>query len=498
MIHGGLRYLEHGELGLVFESVSERRVQSMMAPHLVRPLPFLVPIYENNKVGVEKMNIGLWIYDTLALFRSHRMHKTFRGKKARKLEPLVIQEGLRGAIEYYDCFTDDARLVLENIIAARAAGADCNSYTEVLEIQRNRSGDRVSAVRVRDVITGEERTVATNAVIIAAGPWTDTVAGPLGLGFKSNLLRPTKGVHLVFPHEKLPINRAVTVISPVDGRVMFAIPWRRRVVIGTTDTDFDGDPNEVHATADDARYLCESANSYFPSANFTPDDVIATWAGLRPLINEEAEDESDVSREHQIFVRKDGVVLIAGGKLTTYRLMAKETVKKTVEWLEDHGGDALEKRKLARPRTKTRPLPGADGLESLSSKGVNKLAKQVASAHQVDRELADHLAWTYGVRAHNVARLIAAEPALGELMQSDLPHVWAEVDFAVQEDLAATVDDVLSRRIPLLLTGLNQGLDIAEKVADRMAELSGWDSARRERELERYRRTVANSRLFRD
>ncbi len=442
------------------------------------------------------MNLGLWIYDTLALFRAPRMHKTFRGDKARELEPLIVQDGLRGAIEYYDCFTDDARLVLENVIAAGAAGAECNSYSEVIDIERRRSRGCVSAVRVRDSITGEERTVGTHAVVIAAGPWTDKVAGPLGLGFKSQLLRPTKGVHLVFPLEKLPIKRAVTIISPVDDRVMFAIPWRGRVVIGTTDTDFDGTPDEVHATPEDARYLCESANAYFPSADFSPSDVIATWAGLRPLVNEDAEDESDVSREHQIFVREDGVVLIAGGKLTTYRIMAKETVKKAVEWLRN-GGDALEKRKIVRPRTKKRPLPGAAGLEDASGKGVKKLAKQLSALHDISKELGEHLAWTYGVRAHKIADAVANNDALGELLADDLPHVWAEIDFAVKEDLARTVDDVLSRRVPLLLIARDQGLGIAPRVADRLAELRGWDPERRAVELERYRHTVANSRRFR-
>lgn len=495
MIHGGLRYLEHGEIGLVFESVSERRVQSTVAPHLVRPLPFLIPIYVNNRVGLETMNLGLWIYDTLALFRAPRMHKTFRGDKAKKLEPLLRSDDLRGALEYYDCFTDDARLVLENIIDAAGAGADCSSYTEVIDIERERAGGRVSAVRVRDRLSGVERRVRTRAVLVAVGPWTDEVAGAFGIEFKSKLLRPTKGVHLVFPHEKLPLERAVTIISPVDGRVMFAIPWRRRVVIGTTDTDYSGRADDVHADAEDARYLCESANAYFPSASFSPSDVLATWAGLRPLVNEDAEDESDISREHEIFVRGDGVLVIAGGKLTTYRLMAKEMVKAAIKWLDSE--DALDDRKLRRPRTKKRPLPGAAGLSDPSPKGVKRLARQLARDHDIDRELAEHLAWVYGVRAARIARAIAADPALGEPLQPDLPYVWAEIDFAVEHDLARTVDDVLSRRVPLLLVGADQGLDVAEKVADRIAERLGWSAETRDSEIARYRRTVADSRRYR-
>ena len=495
MIHGGLRYLEHGEIGLVFESVSERRVQSTVAPHLVRPLPFLIPIYVNNRVGLETMNIGLWIYDTLALFRAPRMHRTFRGEKAKKLEPLLRQDDLRGALEYYDCFTDDARLVLENVVDAASAGADCSSYTEVLAIERDRPRGRVSAVRVRDRLTGAERRVKTRAVLVAVGPWTDEVAGRFGIEFKSKLLRPTKGVHLVFPHEKLPLDRAVTIISPVDGRVMFAIPWRGRLVVGTTDTDFSGRADEVHADAEDARYLCESANAYFPSANFSPGDVISTWAGLRPLVNEDAEDEGDISREHEIFVRGDGVLLIAGGKLTTYRLMAKEMVKEAIKWLRDDG--ALDERKLRRPRTKRRPLPGAAGLSDPSPKGVKRLARSLAGDHDLDRELAEHLAWTYGVRGQAIARAIAADRSRGERLQDDLPYVWAEIDFAVEHDMARTVDDVLSRRVPLLLVGADQGLDVAGAVAARIGEHLGWSAETRDQELARYRRTVADSRRFR-
>ncbi len=233
LIHGGLRYLEHGEIGLVFESVSERRVQTTVAPHLVRPLPFLVPIFQDTKPGLEVMNLGLWIYDSLALFRAPRMHKTIRGAKAANaVEPCLRTDGLRGVIEYYDCATDDARLVLENILDATALGADCRNYTEVTGLVRGADG-RVGAVRVRDVLTGAEAEVACRAVVIAAGAWTDEVVDRFAIPMGRSLLRRTKGVHVVIPHERLPLARAITMISPVDGRVMFAIPWRDRTVLGT-------------------------------------------------------------------------------------------------------------------------------------------------------------------------------------------------------------------------------------------------------------------------
>jgi glycerol-3-phosphate dehydrogenase len=279
---------------------------------------------------------------------------------------------------------------------------------------------------------------------------------------------------------------------------MFAIPWRNRLVLGTTDTDFDGDPDEVWADPEDARYLCESANQVFPDAHFDPANVIATWAGLRPLIHEEAEAASDVSREHQIYVRNDGVLLIAGGKLTTYRLMAKQAVRAAVRWLRDVDSDLFEDRVIARPRTKIRPLPGAAGLEAPGPAAMRRLAGQLAAEHELAPATAAHLTDVYGVRAREVVELMQSDPALAEPMQPDLPYVWAEVVFAVERDLARTVDDVLARRVPLLLVGLDQGLDVAERTAELMAQRLGWDDAVRERELARYRRQVADSRRFRD
>jgi glycerol-3-phosphate dehydrogenase len=496
LIHGGLRYLEHGEIGLVFESVSERRVQTKLAPHLVRPLPFLVPIYKGNRPGLEIMNIGLWIYDSLALFRAPRMHKTFRGRKAATaIEPNLKTDGLRGVIEYYDCATDDARLVLENILDARELGAECHSYTEAVRVERDGRG-RVTAVVARDRFTGSERAVKCRAVVVAAGPWTDELVGKLALPVERALLRRTKGVHIVVPHERLPVRRACMLISPLDHRVMFAIPWRERTVIGTTDTDFTGTADDVWADDWDVRYLCDSANAYFPQANVAPTDVIATWAGLRPLIASEAGEESDISREHEIFVRDDAVTIIAGGKLTTYRRMAKEALNLTIKWLK-HNDPGFAADRLERVATKHRPLPGAVGLASDDLAGVAAIGHALIADHGVDAEIATHLCGVYGVRARIIGAAIAADRAQGARINADLPYVWAEVDFAVTHDLAKTITDVLARRVPLLLVGRDQGLDVAAEVGQRMASKLGWSPAELERQIAEYKTEVADSRRFR-
>jgi len=498
LIHGGLRYLEHGEIRLVFESVSERSVQMRVAPHLVRPLPFLIPIYKGVRPGFEIMNVGLWIYDSLALFRVPRVHKAFRGTAAAlALEPQLRPAGLRGAFEYYDCATDDARLVLENALDAIALGAECHTYTEVVRFERN-ADRRITGVAVRDRLTGKEWSVQARAVILAAGAWTDEMIQRFELPITRPLLRRTKGVHIVLPRERLPLARAITLISPLDGRVMFALPWRERSVLGTTDTDYDGTADGVAADADDVKYLCESGNGYFPGANLSSSDVIATWAGLRPLIapppkTEEGVDESAVSREHEVFTRNDGLVIIAGGKLTTYRRMAREAVGKTLDLLRDLGDEPVNHKET----TKHRPLPGAVGLDSANLEGVAEIGRRLMAEYKLDVDTATHLCGVYGARAPELGAAIANDRALGHRLDPELPYVWAEIEFAARRDLARTVEDVLARRVPLLLVSRDQGLGVCDQVAAMLARLHGWDDATIAQQLAEYRAEVALSRRWR-
>ncbi len=493
MIHGGLRYLEHGEIGLVFESVSERRVQTRVAPHLVRPLPFLIPIYKGVRPGFEVMNIGLWIYDSLALFRAPRLHKAFRGSKAAlALEPQLRPEGLRGALEYYDCATDDARLVLENAIDATALGAECHTYTEVLGFER-RADQRIAGVTVRDRLTGKTWSVAARAVILAAGAWTDEMIHRFDIPMQRPVLRRTKGVHIVLPRERLPLARAITLISPVDGRVMFAIPWRERSVLGTTDTDYVGSADDVAADAGDVKYLCDSGNGYFPGANLSPKDVIATWAGLRPLIAAPPNvDESAVSREHEVFTKHDGLVIIAGGKLTTYRRMARQAVHQTLELLRELGETVTPKRDT----TKHRPLPGAVGVETPDLDGVAVIGRRLMTVHGLDVDTATHLCGVYGARAVELGDAIVRDRTLGVRLDPELPYVWAEIEFAARRDLARTVEDVLARRVPLLLVSRDQGLGVCDAVAAKLAPILGWDAAMTAKLVDEYRAEVAMSRRW--
>jgi glycerol-3-phosphate dehydrogenase len=349
-------------------------------------------------------------------------------------------------------------------------------------------------VVVRDRLADKTWSVPCRAVVLAAGAWTDEMIRRFEIPFDRPLLRRTKGVHVVVPRERLPLSRAITLISPVDHRVMFAIPWRERSVLGTTDTDFADSADTVAADADDIRYLCDSANGYFPGANLEPGDVIATWAGLRPLIAARPDvDESDVSREHEVFTKPDGLVIIAGGKLTTYRRMARETVNRTLDVLRELGETAV----ASAESTKHRSLPGALGVEPANLEGVAAIGRRLMHDHQLDVDSATHLCGVYGARAHLLATAISADRSLGERLDPELPYLWAEIDFAARHDLARTVDDVLSRRVPLLLVSRDQGLGVCERVAARLAGALGWDAAMTARMLDEYRGEVALSRRWR-
>jgi glycerol-3-phosphate dehydrogenase len=286
------------------------------------------------------------------------------------------------------------------------------------------------------------------------------------------------------------------LISPIDGRVMFALPWRDRSVLGTTDTDFAGTADEVAADAADVKYLCDSGNGYFPGANLTPADVISTWAGLRPLIAAPPNvDESEISREHEVFTRNDGLVIIAGGKLTTYRRMARETVNKTLDLLEEISD--FDRSTVKKESTKRRPLPGAVALDPVDLEGVAAIGRRLMDEHGLDVDSATHLCGVYGGRALELGAMIVADRTLGERIDPELPYVWAEVDFAAKRDLARTVEDVLARRVPLLLVSRDQGLSVCDRVAQRLAAILGWDAVAIGQMLDEYKAEVDLSRRWR-
>ena len=502
LVHGGLRYLEMGEFSLVFEAVSERRVLMEIAPHLVLPLGFLFPVYKGSRRGVFTINIGMWLYDGLSLFRSPKIHRNLSTEDALLEEPALRPTDLKGAPLYYDCSTDDARLTLENALDAAQHGADVLTWTKVIAIHRDGTG-KATGVRVLDQISGEERDIRARSLLNATGPWTDQTRRLAGI--EQQILRPTKGVHVVVRAERLPIKNAVVCFHPEDGRVLFAVPWQDRVYIGTTDTDERGDPAAVCATAGDVRYLLDAGNHYFPDAKLQPADILSTWAGLRPLINpgDGAGAASSVSREHEILVDASGMITIAGGKLTTYRKMAGEIVDRAVALLRITGGRDLKDLKDA--HTARHPLPGAVGWPEDDDRARGEQAIQEIFPdgdqkidNKIDADTARLFCNTYGTRGSDVARLMAADQSAASRLLPDRPERMAQVDFAVTRELARRLSDVMIRRTQLYFRDPDQGLGAVPAIAARMARLLGWSEERTGTEIADYRAEVALSRSWKD
>jgi glycerol-3-phosphate dehydrogenase len=490
LIHGGLRYLENYEFSLVFEAVSERKTLQDIAPHLVNPLGFMFPIYTTSRVGVNTLRAGLWVYDGLSMFRSPKLHRTYSPSQATEAEPLLEGKGLKGAPLYYDCATDDARLTLETIIDAHLHGACVMTYTPVTGLVQDDSG-HVEGVRVRDLIGNRTAQIRAKAVVNATGPWTDRTRG-MGAGGRK-LLSPTKGVHIVVPGDRLPLRWAVVCNHPVDKRVLFAIPWGEETYIGTTDTFYEGDPAEVAADSADIDYLLDAANAYFPSTKLVREDVISTWAGLRPLIREDGAAEGAVSREHEIVLGPDLLITIAGGKLTTYRRMGKEVVRKALEVIKLTTGQLPHMRD---PKTGRDPLPGAVGWPEDDNAG--RIAALIRDkAPPLSEATAQHLANRYGTRGIDIAELCMTNQRLLEPLVPGRPEVLGLVDWAVKDELAERVADVMTRRTQLYFRDRDQGLGAVEKVAARMAELLGWDAERRTQEVLNYQSEVGRSRAWR-
>ncbi len=305
MIHGGLRYLENYQFGLVFQCCSERRVMRKVAPRLVRPLPFLYPLYRGQRPAPWKLRAGLTLYDTLSLFRNVQRHRWLGPEEVARREPILGGRGLLGAARFYDAQVDDARLTMEVARAAHRAGAVVANYAEVVGLLC--AGGRVHGAAVRDRVHGREVEVRARVVVNATGVWADEVRRH-DLHYRGHTVRPTKGVHLLIPYDRLPTQHAVTFDSPRDGRHVFLFPWsKRHSIVGTTDTDYEGDLDRPAATWEDVEYLLEALAFVFPGAQVGPDDVISTYAGLRPLLYAEGRPYA-LSREHQILESPSGPV----------------------------------------------------------------------------------------------------------------------------------------------------------------------------------------------
>ncbi len=495
LVHGGLRYLENLEFSLVFESVSERKILLNIAPHLVNPLGFIFPVFKSSRVNLTTLTAGMWLYDGLSLFRSPKRHRKLKKGELQKEEPSMTMENLKGAQLYYDCSTNDARLTLENAIDAQKHGAVISTWTSAVSFLKNEDG-RIKGAVVKNMFTGDLKEIKAHTIINAAGPWTDKIIS-MSREVNSPTLRPTKGIHIVVNHEKLPVNNAVVCVHPDDERVLFAIPWGDQTYIGTTDTDFKGDPSSVRASKEDVDYLIDAAAHYFPKFKLQVDDVICTWAGLRPLIAPpENVSESEISREHKITVDADGLISVAGGKLTTYRKMSSELVDTAVSLLSLSGQLPDN---LVGAKTAFHPLPGA--VNWPPDDDHERVAKEVqlaAGDDLLDMDVCRNLANTYGMLAIKIAQFVHKYPELGKRIIEGRPEIYAQIDWGVQREFAATVTDILIQRTQIFYRDRDQGLNCVEAVAKHMGKMLEWSDQEIEDNISRYRQDVSISRKWRD
>jgi glycerol-3-phosphate dehydrogenase len=464
LVHGGLRYLEHGQFHLVFEASGERRRLLRLAPHLVRPLEFTWPVYDGARVPRWKLGAGLWLYDALALFRNVGRHTRLNRDAVVSREPCLSREGLRGGAAYFDAATNDARLTLANAIGAAEAGAVVLNHAEVVALTAE--GGRVTGATIRDAIDSRTVNARARAVVNATGPWSDQI---LRLDHaEQSTVHGSKGVHIAVPRGRVGNREALTLLSPADGRVFFALPAGAHAIIGTTDTFTSSPPDAVRATNEDVRYLLDAASAFFPAANLSPADVVSAWAGIRPLVPAVSSSPGAVSREHAIIVGADGLVSITGGKLTTYRIMAKQVIDVVFSRLG---------RKAPPCRTSRLPLPGGDFAS------FDTLVAAVA-ASTGDALLGASLASAYGTRWPAVWNEMQRGGG-NERLDDALPYTVGELRYAATHEMACTVADALVRRTRLAFETRDHGIASARRAARALGLNEARALSEYERDVER-------------
>ncbi len=433
LIHGGLRYLKQFDFWLVKEVGSERAIVHKLAPHLVLPEKMLLPLIENGSYGKWLTSIGLKVYDILAQVTGDDKRKMLEKKEALKLEPLLPKKILKGAGYYAEYRTDDARLTIENIKTSLQFGATALNYASVTDfIYQN---ERIACVTVKDELSGKAFTINSKYVISAAGPWVDELRS-VNNSKKGKRLHLTKGVHLVFPKEKLPVKQSVYFDIP-DGRMMFAIPRGKVTYVGTTDTNFNLDKDNVRTDLADAIYLLSAVNNMFPKINLEMEDIVSSWAGLRPLIHEEGKSASELSRKDEIFTSDTGLISIAGGKLTGYRKMAERVVDRIAKMLEE------DHQKELKPCT-TDKIPLC-GNEFKKFKHVKKYITAIYERIQIDG-FSEHDAWflvtNYGKQTETVLELYSKRKETDNATKL----ILAELQFGIAYEMVQDPMDFFIRR----------------------------------------------------
>lgn len=444
MLHGGIRYLEQFEFSLVFEASRERRLHSdLLCPHLAQAVPFLIPVYPWSPHGMMAVSAGVFLYDTLAMFRNHGTRILSREKVMRE-ENRLESKGLKGGVVFHDVVMDDARIGIENIRSAAHHGAVTVNYTFVRGFDKDGTG-RVRGVWAKDATAPEKPDflIRAKAFANASGPWCDYIRR-LANPEAEPQLRPTKGTHIVLPSDRLGKSHAFVLTAKADDRVFFSNPWFERTLVGTTDTDYDpqkdGPLEDIRASQNDVDYLLESVKRFFPGSSVTQADIQSTFAGLRPLVSKgKGNDPSAVSREHRIWQEESGLFSVAGGKYTTYRCMAAEMVDKVMRHLEKNFRGMGPFR------------PATTQFEPIVFDPEARVSALNEYNEKLHPETVQHLQQRYGARWQRVADLAMGDPALRERVVPSEPDILAEAKYGRESEMAVSFEDFLRRRTMLAL-----------------------------------------------
>jgi glycerol-3-phosphate dehydrogenase len=488
LVHGGIRYLPNFDFALVHEALTERGLLLQNAPYLVDPVAFVLPIYEGDRhpvgmpfttpggIGLSfVLDIGLWLYDILAGRRNVQRHKRISRDMVRELAPTLVTKGLKEGFVYYDAQTNDARLTMAVIRTAAQYGATIANYAEVTSFVMENG--KIVGANIEDQLDGRKVTVHARHIVNAAGIFSEELESLSGEEPQIKIV-PSKGIHLVFSRNDLEIGDSAIVLPETDDkRILFIVPWESRAVLGTTDTG-SGDLDDPTSSPEDVQYLLDHLNRYL-SVNLTADDIVSTYAGYRPLVKPRNEGtgqtSAKLSRTHVVLQADNGLVTIVGGKLTTYRRMAQDTV------------DVLSGRDNTKPvhPTTNLPLQGSAGWAVLQKKLAQRGARLGLDVDEIV-----HLGHSYGTEADAVFDLIAEDRSLAERLVEDLPYLKAEVIHACRQEMAMTPYDILGRRTSITLEDRDRGLGIVKDVAAMMAKELGWSSERTQFMVDSYRTRI--------
>ena len=476
LAHGGIRYLSHGDMDLVKEATRERNWMRVQIPHLVRPIPFLFVHLKDSKYKKRDILAACKLYDFLSdknsQFTNYKKHQWYSAEEVIEMEPEYIREGNLGGAVYYDNNIDDARLTIETIKEAVIRGADALNYCKVVDYLKK--DGKIYGIKCRDMEDDEQFEVLSKVVVNATGIWTDELVERYPDEIPEPVIRPTKGVHLQYKREHIKNNMATIVFSITDGRAFFVLPRNEHyTIIGTTDTDYQGDLANPFCNKEDADYLIESVKYYFPNAELDYKNILSTYAGIRPLVMQKGKSESEISRKHLIFRSEDGLLTITGGKLTEWRAMAEDLFEKIEEL---HIFPNIKREKHFSRQEYIIGLKEEDWNKYIQNYGI-----------KLDKDISDHLYHQYGKGALKILELVKEDPTLSNRIIEENYFIKAEILYTLRYELTTHLIDVFCRRTEMALwIDHKKASEAAKKVGEIMLEEYSWDKTTLDNEIQNY------------